>query len=80
MVSTGSFQFSTPDRREFLRSGIRYALLAGFAALGAALAARRGGTPNANDCVQIPLCRDCALFANCRLPRAVEAKTVPRHS
>jgi len=79
-MTTRPFLLSTPDRREFLRSGIRYALLAGLAALGAALAARRNSALNSNDCAQIPLCRDCALFANCRLPRAVDARTLPRHS
>jgi hypothetical protein len=79
-MTTRSFLLSTPDRREFLRSGIRYALLAGLAALGAALAARRGAVQSSNDCAQIPLCRDCALFANCKLPRAVDARTLPRRS
>ena len=65
------------DRREFLRSGVRYALLGALAAVASALAARR---TSQSRCPQIKLCRGCASLPACGLPQALEIKAAARRS
>lgn len=65
------------DRREFLRSGVRYALLGALAAVAGALAARRTAT---GACPQIKLCRGCSALPACRFPQALEVKSAASRS
>lgn len=67
-------------RREFLRDGARYALLAGLAAASASLAARRGGALPNQTCVNRGICRGCSALPDCGLPQALSFKlsTQPR--
>jgi hypothetical protein len=61
-------------RREFLRDGARYALLAGLAAASASLAARRGSTLPNQTCVNRGICRGCDALPACGLPQALSFK------
>jgi hypothetical protein len=74
------FLHSIQHRREFLRSGVRYAILAALAALAGALTARRAATPEQAACPQIKLCRGCASLPTCVLPRAVEVRAMTKRS
>lgn len=65
------------DRREFLRSGVRYALLGALAAVAGVLATRRT-SPTQAGCPQIKLCRGCGALPACRLPQALEVKAAIR--
>ncbi|MCX6910044.1 MAG: hypothetical protein NTY01_18655 [Verrucomicrobia bacterium] len=67
-------------RREFLRSGVRYAILAALAAVASALAARRTAAPEQAGCLQIKLCRGCASLPVCVLPRAAEVRAMTKRS
>jgi hypothetical protein len=71
---------SIQHRREFLRSGVRYAILAALAALASALAARRTATPEQAACPQIKLCRGCASYPTCALPQAAEVRALTKRS
>ena len=62
------------NRRDFLRGGARYALLAGVAAVGAVVAVRRGPALPGQTCVSQGLCRGCNVFQDCELPQALSAK------
>jgi hypothetical protein len=64
------------DRREFLRSGMRYALLGALVAVAGALTARQA-SPQAR-CPQIKLCRGCGALPACQLPQALEVKAATR--
>jgi len=65
------------NRRQFLFSCLRAGALAGLAALGGTLLARRLREPLAGqNCVSRGLCRGCAAFAGCGLPQALSAKRV----
>ena len=65
------------NRREFLRSGVRYALLSALAAVAGVLATRRPA-PSQAACPQITLCRGCASLPVCRLPQAMDVKAAQR--
>jgi len=67
-------------RREFLRSGLRYAILAFLAAVASVLAARRTATPDQANCPKIKLCRGCASLPTCALPRATEVRATAKRS
>ncbi len=67
-------------RREFLRSGVRYAILAALAAVAGALAARRTAAPEQANCPKIRLCRGCASLPTCVLPRAAGVKAMTNRS
>ena len=54
------------NRREFLRTGARGALLAATAAVGGALA----GRASAQSCINEGRCRACGLFTECSLDDA----------
>ena len=70
---------SLPDasisRREFLRGGVRYALLAGLAALTVRNVATRSRLAG-QTCTNQGICRGCQSFAGCGLPQALSAKQV----
>jgi len=60
------------SRREFFRAAARYGLLALVSAV-AGLAARRR-TLSGQRCVNLGICRGCAIFADCGLPAALSAR------
>ena len=62
------------SRREFLRGGARYALLAGLGAVSATLVKRSGGQLSGQTCINQGLCRGCGAFEGCGLPQALSAK------
>ena len=61
-------------RREFLRGGVRCALLAGLAAVSATLLKRGGGKLTGQTCINQGICSGCAAYAGCGLPQALSAK------
>ncbi len=65
---------SSAGRREFLRDGLRLAILAGLAAVGGKLAGRTVARPGGQVCISAGICRGCAVFADCGLPNALSAK------
>lgn len=66
--------FYAANRREFLRGGARYALLAGLAAVSAVLVRRRGAGLLGQTCINQGICRGCGAFEDCGLPQALSAK------
>jgi hypothetical protein len=64
------------NRREFLRSSARYALLAGLAAVSAVLVKRGGAGLSNQTCINKGICRGCGVFEECGLPQALSAKQV----
>ena len=62
------------SRREFLRGGARYALLAGLGAVSATLVKRSGGRLSGQSCINQGICRGCGAFTACGLPQALSAK------
>lgn len=66
------------NRREFLRGGARYALLAGMAAVSAVLVKRRGAALPGQTCINQGICRGCGVFEKCGLPQALSAKQAQR--
>jgi hypothetical protein len=57
---------ATPlERRRFLNSGMRYALLAGLGGLAAAGETKRRRLANSPHCVRIWTCADCVQFGVC---------------
>jgi hypothetical protein len=69
---------SGASRREFLRGGARYALLAGLGMLSATLAQRSGGKLSGQTCINEGICRGCGAFDNCSLPQALSVKQIQR--
>lgn len=65
-------------RREFLRGGVRYALLAGLGVVSATLASRGGGKLSGQTCINEGICRGCTAFDDCGLPQALSAKQAKR--
>jgi hypothetical protein len=61
-------------RRDFLRGSVRYALLAGLAAVSATVAGRRDNRLPGQTCVNQGICGGCAIFTECSLPQALSAK------
>lgn len=74
MVMNKRTQVVHANRREFLRSGVRYALLAGIAAVSAALVVRRDRALPGQTCINQGICRGCGAFDDCGLPQALSAK------
>jgi len=66
------------SRREFLRGGARYALLAGLGAVSAALFKRSGGKISGQTCINEGICSGCTAFGGCGLPQALSAKQAKR--
>ena len=58
------------NRRQFLKSGARYALLTGLASLAVAGEAKRRRLANDPHCVHLWTCADCAEFGKCAKPKA----------
>jgi hypothetical protein len=65
---------SAASRRQFLRDGLRLAMLGGLAAAGGTLAGRQAGLPAGQVCVSAGICRGCAVYEDCELPRALSVK------
>lgn len=65
---------SRPDRREFLRDGLRFAILGGLAALSCRLFARPRIVPHGETCINAGICGDCEALDDCGLPRALSVK------
>lgn len=65
---------SSASRREFLRDGLRLAILGGLAAIGGKLAGRAAARPAGQVCISAGICRGCAVFEDCGLPSALSAK------
>jgi hypothetical protein len=58
-----------PSRRDLVRLGLRYAILAGLGIGAAVLAARSAGSGGGEGvCGETGRCRSCPAFAGCRLP------------
>jgi hypothetical protein len=66
------------NRREFMRDGVRYSLLAGMAAVSALLLKRSSGKLTGQTCVNQGICSGCGAFAGCGLPAALSAKATKR--
>ena len=73
-------QNSSAGRRQFLRDGLRLAMLGALAAVSGKLAGRESARPAGQVCVSAGICRGCAAFEDCGLPRALSAKEAPGHS
>lgn len=58
-------------RREFFRTGLRYAGLSALGVLGFRLSTKPGCRKPADPCC------DCQLFSDCDLPKARQSKTQP---
>ena len=71
---------SSASRRQFLRDGLRLAMLGGLAAVGGTLAGRQAGQPAGQVCISAGICRGCAIFEDCGLPRALSAKEARSNS
>jgi hypothetical protein len=67
---------SSAGRRQFLRDGLRLAILGGLAAVSGRLAGRAAGRPASQVCISAGICRGCAAFEDCGLPNALSAKEV----
>jgi hypothetical protein len=74
------FPDSGGGRRQFLRDGLRYAMLGGLAAISGKLIARRAARPAGQVCLSAGICRGCEAFDDCGLPQALSAKDVQSHS
>ena len=62
------------NRREFLRGGARYALLAGLVAVSAVLVKRRRLSLPGQTCISQGICRGCGAVGDCGLPQALSFK------
>jgi hypothetical protein len=71
---------SSASRREFLRDGLRLAILGGLAAIGGKLAGRAAARPAGQVCISAGICRGCAVFEDCGLPAALSAREVLRQT
>ncbi|MGA2543542.1 MAG: hypothetical protein ABSG78_18490 [Verrucomicrobiota bacterium] len=65
---------SSAGRRQFLRDGLRFAILGGLAAVIGRLAGREAARPAGQVCISAGICRGCAAFEDCGLPNALSAK------
>jgi hypothetical protein len=68
---------ATTNRREFCRSLVRVAVLAGLGVLGAVLVRRRAAA-GADVCAGDGVCSRCPELDGCGLPPARSAKSVAR--
>ncbi len=71
---------SSAGRRQFLRDGLRFAVLGGLAAITGKLVARQGVRPAGQVCISAGICRGCEAFDDCGLPQALSARQAPGHS
>lgn len=58
------------DRRQFLKSGMRYTLLTGLASLAVVGEVKRRRLANDPNCVHVWTCADCIEFGACVKPKA----------
>ncbi len=65
---------SALSRREWLRAGLRYPVLAGLAGIGVVLGLRFRNGAGAERCLIARPCEACELFRDCGLPRATETR------
>jgi hypothetical protein len=56
---------SRAGRRQFLRDGLRLAILGGLAAVGGKLAGQQAARPAGQVCISAGICRGCAVFDDC---------------
>lgn len=61
-------------RRQFLESGMRYALLTGLGGFAVAQELKRQRLENDPHCVHLWTCSDCAEFGHCAKPKAQESR------
>ena len=67
------------DRREFLRTGLRAAALAGLAFAGVFLSWKSSSRPGgAASCTAAQPCGACPKLARCKAPEALEARRADR--
>ena len=78
MMKTRS-PISSASRRQFLRGGLRLAMLGGLAAVSGRLAGRAAARPGGQTCLSAGICRGCAAYEDCGLPRALSAKEALGH-
>ena len=64
------------DRRQFLRSGTRYALLAGLGGLIVTGEAKRHRLANDPNCIRVWTCAACVEFGGCTKPKAEDFRNV----
>ena len=68
------------NRREFLRDGLRYALLTAVGAVSATLASKPGAALPGQTCINQGICSGCNAFTDCGLPQALSAKQYQREN
>jgi len=64
-------------RREFLRSAVRWPLVAALGLLAGRLMTRRGPLSAGETCTNRGACRGCSALAKCGLPQATMARRAP---
>lgn len=64
---------TSENRRQFFQSFARSACIAAVGAIGVAVTQKSDG-----ECAkaQLPLCKDCAMLAECRLPSAESERAI----
>jgi hypothetical protein len=62
------------SRRSLFVGVLRYTALGSLGATAGAAAIKRHRLVEQGKCVSDGLCRDCTVFRDCRLPRALQAK------
>jgi hypothetical protein len=67
---------SVPARRQFIRRALRSASLAALGLAGGALVVKRRRLLREGKCLNQGMCRDCEVFDDCGLPRALSARNV----
>ncbi len=67
------------NRRNFLRDGLRVALLGGVAVVAGTLARRNSQRPG-QTCTGTGLCRGCAVVEDCGLPSALSFRQATKGS
>jgi len=66
--------FEPLNRRRFLKTGTRYAMLASLGGLAVAGEAKRRRLENDPNCIRLWTCADCAEFGGCTKPKAATAR------
>lgn len=62
------------SRREFLRGGFRYSLLATLGFVSATLYQRNRASLSNQSCISQGICRGCVAFSGCGLPPALSVR------
>lgn len=63
------------DRRRFLKSGARYALLTGLGGLVVVAETKRRRLADDPNCIRLWTCQDCAEFGGCTKTKAERFRT-----